>query len=222
MAPVRLTIDHTVGGHGRETAAIDEAGRVVVRVKGDWAILDGEGRWTLYWVPDAMAAAKAGAIDGLISGLLGISSGPNPGTLGRNAGPGRQAIRRPDRPLRGMPPRGAPVTATVVRELVEAGSGPGDYRVETPGDPNAMAGVDGWRFVPAVDPTATTASTGFADPRYATYELRRADGRPVLRHQARIGHDLALVASTFDILDPEIPLDEAVALSLARFNAWRA
>jgi len=216
-----LQIDHTAGGRRRETALVDQEGRVVLRVKGDWAILDDEGRWTLYWVPDQLGAAKAGAIDGLISGLLGIGSGPNPGTLGRNAGPGRQAIQRPERPLRGMSLRGAPVIATVVREPVAAGSGPGEYRVDAP----AVGGdrqLDGLRFVPVPDAAATPGTTGFADPRYATYELRRADGRPVIRHRARIARDLSLRTSVFDVLDPEFPLDEAVALSLARFHAWRA
>jgi len=217
-----LQIDHTAGGRGRETALVDMDGHAVVRVKGDWAILDDQGRWTLYLVPDQLGAAKAGAIDGLITCLLGISSGPNPGTLGRNSGPGRQAIQRPERPLRGMSLRGAPVIATVVREPVAAGSGPGQYRVDGPAGDGGDSPLDGLRFVPVPDAAATPATTGFADPRYATYELRRADGRPVIRHQARIARDLSLTTSVFDVLDPEFPLDEAVALSLARFHAWRA
>jgi len=77
-------------------------------------------------------------------------------------------------------------------------------------------------FVPTPDPEATPGSTGFADPRYSTYELHRSDGAPVIRHQARIGHDLNLEASTLDVLDPGYPLDEAIVLCLARFHAWRA
>jgi hypothetical protein len=216
MTSVRLTIDHLAGGRSRETAAVDASGRTVLRVKGDWAILDDAGRWTLYNAPETMAKAKAGAIDGLINGLLGIDSNlPNiPASVARNAGPGVQTVRRADRPLRGFPLRSSPF-ATVIREPGAGDGAPGAYRVEL------VTGA-AMVFAPVPDPAATAQSTGFADPRYATYELRRSDGSPVIRHGSRIGRDLNLAASTLDVLDPDSPLDEAVALCLARFHAWRA
>jgi len=213
----RLTIDHLAGGRRRETAAVDERGRTVVRVKGDWAILDEVGRWTLYNAPEALSAARAGAIDGLISGLLGVDSNlPGiPAGVARNAGPGRQAVRRADVPVRGFPFRSSPF-ATVTREMAPGDGTPGPYRVELAGTTDPMA------FVPILDPESTPGSTGFADPRYSTYELRGNDGAPVIRHQSRIGRGLNLETSTLDVLDPEFPVDEAIALCLARSHAWRA
>jgi len=217
VTSVRLTIDHLAGGRSRETAAVDASGRTVLRIKGDWAILDDAGRWTLYNAPELMAAAKASAIDGLINSLLGVDTNlPNiPAGVARNAGPGRQAIRRGNPPVRGFPFRSTPV-ATVTRELPPDAASPGPYRVER------ADGRPPLTFMPVVVPGATKLSTGFADPRYATYELRRADGSAVIRHEARIGRDLQLEASTVDVLDQDYPLDEAIALCLARFHAWRA
>ncbi len=210
----RLTIDHRAGGRGRETAALDEAGRAVVRVKGDWAILDAEGRWTLFNTPEYLAIARSSIIDGLIGGLLGGTPSV-PSAQGRNAGPGHQTVRRALLLAKGPSPRAAAMAA--VDRDPAPDRAPGTYSVT-----RQDGGEAGMAFHPVADPGATTASTGFADPRYAVYELRHADGRPVIRHTARIGKDLNLVASTFEVLDPEFPLDEAVILSLARFHAWRS
>jgi len=213
-AGTRLTIDHLAGGHARETAARDDAGRVVLRVKGDWAILDDQGRWTLYNTPELLSTAKRSLIDGLIGGLIG---GPTntPSVLGRNPGPGRQTVRRALLPAKGPSPR-PEALASVDRAPTEPGE-PAEFQVTwASGIQAAMT------FVPVPAPAETAATTGFADPRYATYELRYADRRPVIRHTARIGTDRNLEASAFEVLDPQFPLDQAVVLCLARFHAWRA
>ena len=214
QAGTRLTVDHTAGGRHRETAAVDGNGRVVLRIKGDWAILDQQGRWTLYNTPEMLATAKAKLIDGLLGGLLGTSANAST-AIGRNAGPGHETVRRALLPAKGPSPRPQEMAA-VDREPANPHE-PGHYRVTW------TSGSDpGMTFVPVADPTATRESTGFADPRFAAYELRYADGRPVIRHTAQISKDFNLERSIFEVLDPAFPLDEAVILCLARFHAWRS
>ena len=220
-AGTRLTIDHTAGGHSRETAALDESGRIVLHIKADWATTDADGRIELFNAPELATIAKRSLIDGLISGLIGSSPNNLSVTATQNRGPGQQTVRRATPPIKGMPYRWAHV-ATVSRDG-EPSDGPASYSVEW-ADDNGNAGLV---FVPASADdapgsiVASAAATGFADPRYATYELRHADGRGVIRHTAHIDRSFNLVRSILTVLDPDFALDEAVILSFARFHAWR-
>ncbi|MBI3751521.1 MAG: hypothetical protein HY263_07685 [Chloroflexi bacterium] len=212
----RFRIDHRAGGRARETEAVDDAGRTVLHVKADWAITDDHGRSVLFVAPELARQARASLFDGLINGLLGVDMNNIPADVLRNVGPGRQTVRRAVVPMRGIPVRWTRVAA-VTREAHGPADSPPAYDIE-----RQDGGEAGLRFVATPDPAATPQTTGFADPRYARYELRHADGRPIIQHAARIGSDRSLEQSTFVVTDPSVPTDEAVILCLARFQAWRA
>ncbi|MFI5040245.1 MAG: hypothetical protein ACHQNA_00095 [Acidimicrobiales bacterium] len=208
----RLVVDHTAGKSGRDAVLVDEAGRTVLGMSGAWAVTDDARRTVLFLAPDFGGIAKSAVIGGIIDGVLGFATSTP--ARSRNAGPGRQTVKRARVPARGMPPRWTPV-ATVTRESTEVG----DVAYSIEPQEEDLPPV---RFVRPVEAASLAGyANGFGDPAQGVWDLVHIDGRTVLRHWATIDKDRRLKASTFDIEDSEYPLGEAVMLCLARFSCWR-
>jgi hypothetical protein len=209
----RYSVDHRAGRSGRDAVLVDEQGRVGLRLSGAWAVTNDDGRTELFVSPDLAGIARAAAVSGMVSGLLGLEGTAQ--HYSPNRGDGLQTVKRAKVPMRGVPVRWTPM-ATVTRDRSTPGQ-PDAYRVEL--HEAALAPVT---FAQQADPASLAGyANGFADPRYGVYDLLHADGRPILRHWATIDERFQLTASVFDVVDEGYPLPEAVILCLARVISWQ-
>jgi hypothetical protein len=209
----RYSVDHRAGTSGRDAVLVDEQGRPRLRLSGAWAVTNDDGRTELFVSPDLAGVARAAAVSGMVSGLLGLEGTAQHDSP--NRGDGLQTVRRAQVPMRGVPFRWTPM-ATVTRDRSTQGE-PGTYRVEL-----HEAGLAPVTFAQQADAASLAGyADGFADPRYGVYDLLHADGPPILRHWATIDERFELTGSVFDVMDEDYPLPEAVILCLARVISWR-
>jgi hypothetical protein len=208
----RLTIDHRAAKRFEPNPLVDETGRTILGIVGDWAQVDDRGRTELFIEPDLGRVAKASAIGGLLGGLTGGSN--DAPSLLRNQGEGRQTVKRARVPMRGVPFRW---TAVATLSRIRNTGALDEYLVDI-----AEADIPSVSFRhAATEAELTGVSNGFADPRWGVYDLVHPDGRRIVRHWATIDDKLALAASTFDVDDGSFPLGLAAMLCLARYHAWR-
>lgn len=210
----RYTADHQAGKSGRDAVLVDDRGRRVLGLRGDWGVTNDDGRTTVFLAPGYAGMVRSAVVSGIIGAILDVPA--DTPARWANAGEGRQVVKRGNPPVRGVPARWTPV-ATVIRERHGPGE-PDGFRVEIH-EPDLPPVA----FAQPADP-ATLAGyrNGFSDPRFGVYDLLHADGRPILRHWASIDTANRLTASVFDVEDDAFPLPEAVVLCLARVQSWRS